>query len=105
MFVLTDKQVLEAKEVQPGASVGDQVEVQGLKPDDGVVADARGRKAGEVVTPRKDKDPPSDPKPAREPAAARPRPIPEVPGTGPDPAGRDGPGPAGGVECTTVEEP
>jgi RND family efflux transporter MFP subunit len=83
VLVLTDKQVLEAREVRPGNSVGDLVEVQGLKPDDRVVADPRGRKGGEAVTPRKEKDPPPDPKPAREPAAARPRAVPEPPGTGP----------------------
>jgi RND family efflux transporter MFP subunit len=86
VLVVDDKSALEVRRVRLGVADGRRVEVvEGLKGDEWVVRDPRGRAAGEDVRAKPVNDPPAkDSKPDGPGAVAAPAPpLPDFPGTGP----------------------
>jgi RND family efflux transporter MFP subunit len=81
VLTVNDKNILEERKVKVLRSVGDSVAiVDGLKADDKVVRYPKGRKAGDEIKPRIEKERSPE---ERGPGTAAPRPLPELPGTGP----------------------
>jgi RND family efflux transporter MFP subunit len=81
VLTVNDKNILEERKVKVLRAVGDSVAiVESLKADDKVVNDPKGRKAGDEVKPRIEKERPPE---KAGPGTAAPRPLPELPGTGP----------------------
>jgi RND family efflux transporter MFP subunit len=84
-FIVTDKNLVVERAIRPGTLVGSlRVIEEGLKADDWVVLDARARKVGEEVKPRRESAPPETAKPeVPHLGTAAPRSLPEFPAAGP----------------------